>query len=49
MRTKENIEEEIEKVIKLYYSNDNWQGYLDSLHNKEGIEEELSKIFGFQK
>ena len=48
MRSKEDIEEEIEKVLKLYESNDDWKGYLDQLQNKEGIEEELSKIFGYK-
>ena len=47
MRDKE-IAEHVETVLNLYWTNQDWREYLDRFHNKEGIEEELSKIFGYQ-
>ena len=38
-----------EMVLKLYFSNQDWKGYLDNLRDKEGVEEELSKIFKGEK
>ena len=48
-RSKGEIEEEVLKVITMYFDDEDYQGYLDQLHNKEGIEEELSKIFGYKE
>ena len=47
--TDKQVAIETEIILMLYYSNQNWRFYLDALQDKEGIEEELSKIFKGEK
>jgi len=49
MRSKEDIEEQVLTVINMYFDNLDYQGYLDSLQNREDVNAELSKIFGYKE
>ena len=40
-----DLEEQVLSVIRMYFANEDWQGYLYSLKNKTEVMEELNKIF----